>query len=231
MSGGGWLCRIKVCQRGESAAPSLLLSLAWSTGTSLLAVCVCMRACLSEGSCVWWIQPGARWPAVNYGLLINLGKGTHRAREREGMTSVCPHLMWQDKICQSCWYVVFGLPPGTLKTHETERQNIARERNKLKKARMKAGANTEMEINNIMYIYLIAIAIFDLIFDLFYTNLEVLCRLARLFAPHRPLLNKIASMILLLWHKLLTCHVASYTIRDLCVKSPKKSQHSEFPIL
>ena len=59
-------------------------------------VCVCMCMCLSEGSCVWWIQPSARWPAVNYELLINLGKGTHRARERKGMTSVCPHLMWQD---------------------------------------------------------------------------------------------------------------------------------------
>lgn len=45
--GRGWPCRIKVCHRGESAAPSLLLSLARSTGTAPLAVWVCVCVCAS----------------------------------------------------------------------------------------------------------------------------------------------------------------------------------------
>lgn len=50
-----------------------------------LTVCVCvcvLCVCVPQRAPVWGrMQLGAKWPAVNYDLLINLGKGSHRVRE------------------------------------------------------------------------------------------------------------------------------------------------------
>lgn len=55
---------------------------------------------------------------MNQELLINLGNGTQTVREAEQL-DIHPHLKPRDYFCQfGC--VVFGLAPGTFKSHRRE---------------------------------------------------------------------------------------------------------------
>lgn len=53
-------------------------------GCFWLCVCVCVLYCVcvpQRAPARGRMQLGAKWPAVNYDILINLGKGSHRVRE------------------------------------------------------------------------------------------------------------------------------------------------------
>lgn len=138
---------------GERAAPSLLLSLAWSTGTSPW-VCVCESVGLRVP--VWgWIQPGARWPAVNYELLINLGKGTDRLWER--VCDKCPSIFDVTGLNLSALLVGFGLTTGLLKTHRRDKElNLSEKKQKEKQDKgWRWGARKK--ISNILSVVLLNI--------------------------------------------------------------------------
>lgn len=55
---------------------------------------------------------------MNRELLINLGSGTQAVREAEQL-DIPPHVKRRDYFCQFCC-VVFGLAPGTFKSHRSQ---------------------------------------------------------------------------------------------------------------
>lgn len=57
---------------------------------------------------------------MNQELLINLGNGTQTVGEAEHL-DIHARLMRRDYFCQFCC-VVFGLAPGTFKSHRREQQ-------------------------------------------------------------------------------------------------------------